>query len=245
MAPERAAKELTRQLDALQKLKNRNYEEADADETEWEHLTRGIIEAAFGEPSTALTSFYGASAAGEHYIGGMSPQLHQHNFELRLKAYEALLRSQITLLRMQLPEEEIKGVYQPGEEYEFYRDQSSLVETTTQDIFIIDAYLGEKVFNLYVAKVPATASVRILSNRMDANVDTVARMYAKTKPLELRSSADIHDRVLFIDRRGWVIGQSIKHAARKNRPTSSNWRSRPSVPKEIFTTEFGGTRPPS
>ncbi|MGO9060089.1 MAG: hypothetical protein ACLQU2_22315 [Candidatus Binataceae bacterium] len=40
-------------------------------------------------------------------------------------------------------------------------------------------------------------------------------MYAKNRPMELRSSADVHDRAVFLDQRGWVIGQSIKDAARK------------------------------
>jgi hypothetical protein len=43
-------------------------------------------------------------------------------------------------------------------------------------------------------------------------------MYAKSRPLELRYSADVHDRTVFLDHRGWVIGQSIKDAARK-KPT--------------------------
>lgn len=43
-------------------------------------------------------------------------------------------------------------------------------------------------------------------------------MYAKSRPLELRSSADVHDREVFLDQRGWVIGQSIKDAARR-KPT--------------------------
>jgi hypothetical protein len=43
-------------------------------------------------------------------------------------------------------------------------------------------------------------------------------MYAKSRRLELRSSADVHDRAVFLDQRGWVIGQSIKDAARK-KPT--------------------------
>ena len=45
-----------------------------------------------------------------------------------------------------------------------------------------------------------------------------ARMYAENRPLEVRSSADVHDRAIFLDERGWVIGQSIKDAARK-KPT--------------------------
>lgn len=218
MAPERAVRALTQQLDRLQNLKNRKYEEADAEETEWAHLTQNIIETAFGDPSSSLDKFHTASHAGIHLMGGMSPQQYQTNFESRVKEWEALLRALISALRLQLPEEEIKGMYEPGEEYAFYRDLSSLIVTTTQDIFIVDAYLDEKVFNLYVDKVPAAATVRILSNKISANVETVAKMYAKSRPLELRSSADLHDRVIFLDQRGWVVGQSIKDAARK-KPT--------------------------
>lgn len=218
LAPDRALRALTEQLEALQKLKGRSYQEADAEETEWEHLTQSIIEASFGDPSSALNKFHMARAAGQHNLMGVSPRQRQINFESRIKEQEALLRSLLSTLRLQLPEEEIKGVYEPGDEYAFYRDLSSLIQTTTKNILIVDAYLDEQVFNLYVSKVPNGAAVRILSNKIGANVETVARMYAKSRPLELRSSADVHDRVVFLDQRGWVIGQSIKDAARK-KPT--------------------------
>ena len=113
---------------------------------------------------------------------------------------------------------EIRGVYEPGEQYDFYRDLSSIIRTAKSALFIIDAYLNEQVFNLYVQKVPDRVAVRILSRKVDNNVATVARMYAAGKPLKLRSSGDVHDRAVFIDQRGWVIGQSIKDAAR-TKPT--------------------------
>jgi hypothetical protein len=165
LTPGRALKALTQQLDLLQKLKNRGYQEADAEETEWTHLTQGIIEAAFGDPSSSLDKFYMAGAAGTHILGGISPQQRQTNFELRVGEYDALLRGLIGVLRLQLPEEEIKGMYEPGEQYDFYRDLSSLIVTATHDIFIVDAYLNEEVFNLYVDKVPGSATVRVLSNK--------------------------------------------------------------------------------
>ena len=58
----------------------------------------------------------------------------------------------------------------------------------------------------------------MLTNKIANNVETVAKMYAQGRSLQLRSSADIHDRTLWVDRRGWVIGQSIKDAAKK-KPT--------------------------
>jgi hypothetical protein len=218
IAPDRALTAITRQLDYLQRLKGRKYDEAEAGETEWQHTTQGIIEAAFGDPSSALSRFHGAKWAGQHSMMGIGPQQRQINFESRIKAQEALLRSLVSTLLLQLPEEEIKGAYEPGDEYAFYRDLNSLIQTATKDVLIVDAYLDEEVFNLYISKVPDSATVRILSNKIGPNVETVARMYAKSRPLELRSSGGIHDRVIFLDQRGWVTGQSIKDAAKK-KPT--------------------------
>lgn len=93
-----------------------------------------------------------------------------------------------------------------------------MVAATVKEMFIVDAYLDEQIFNLYVSKVPNHAMVRILTNKIGPHVETVARMYVKNRPLELRSSPDGHDRVVFLDQRRWVIGQSIKDAAKK-KPT--------------------------
>jgi hypothetical protein len=222
ISPERALRALTEQLEALQKLKGRRYDEADAKETEWMHLTENIIEAVFGEPSSSLDRFFAASHAGSHFTWGNEPiprrRLEQNNFEARFTQFDALLKALVNTLRLQLPEEEIKGVYEPGEQYDFYHDLSSLIATATQDVLIVDAYLDRQFFDLYVAQVPGNVTVRILSGRIGTNVETVARMYVKNRPLELRSSADIHDRMLFIDQRGWTSGQSTKDAAR-NKPT--------------------------
>ncbi len=221
LAPERALKVLRRQLDALRKLKNRNCEEAKLEETEWKNFTHNIVEGAFGNPSTPIYQFHAACNAGSHHMTDTQEQqllLDQENFESRVEAYEALLHSLIETLKLQLPEEEIQGVYNPGDEYGFYRDLSSLVEAATNEILIVDAYLDEEVFNLYVSKVSAATTVRILSNNIGTNVETVAGKYAKSQQLKLRSSRNIHDRMVFLDHRGWVIGQSIKDAAQE-KPT--------------------------
>jgi hypothetical protein len=218
LAADRALRAITQQLDSLQKLKDRRFDEAEAEETEWEHFTQSVIETAFGDPSSELTKFFRARNAGQHNLRGVSPGQRQINFQMRIKEQEALLRSLVSTLRLQLPEEEIKGVYEPGDEYAFYRDLTSLIQTAVRDVLIVDAYLDQKVFNLYVSKVPTGTPARILSKRIGNNVETVARMYVKSRPLELRSSADIHDRAVFLDQRGWVIGQSIKDAA-SQKPT--------------------------
>lgn len=216
--PERALRAIKQQLERLEALKGRMYDEADSDETKWKHVTESIIEGAFGKPSTELSKFYSARSAGYYNMRGISPQQRQQNFQLRTKEFEALLQSLIEGIHLRLPEEEIKGVYDAGEQYEFYRDLSSIIQAAKAGVLIVDAYLGEDALNLYLDKVPGGVPVRLLTNKVGQNVEAVARMYAKSKPLELRSSADIHDRTVFVDQRGWVIGQSIKDAG-KSKPT--------------------------
>lgn len=218
LPPDRALRALSQQLQRLENLKTRDYREADSEKTEWEHLTQTVIAQAFGDPSSELSRFYMARNSGYYNVMGVSPQQEQQNYQTQVREFESLLRALTDALRLQLPEEEIKGVYEPGDEYAFYRDLSSLIQVATHEVLIVDAYLDEELFNLYVSKAPNGTPVRILSNKIGPNVETVAKMYAKSRPLELKSSPDIHDRMVFVDQRGWVIGQSIKDAAKK-KPT--------------------------
>ena len=91
-----------------------------------------------------MTNFYRARSAGKHRIapwgGGVNHRLLQDNFHARIQAYEAFLRSCLSELKLDLPEDEIKGVYEPGQEYEFYRDIKSTLGLARKEIFIVDPY---------------------------------------------------------------------------------------------------------
>ncbi len=216
---ERALPALQRQLQELQKLKGRSYDEADADETTWQHFTESIFEHAFGKGSTNLGKFTDVSWIGASLFGGeRSYHERQEIFERRVRQYEALLMSVIAELRLYVRDEPVKGVYEPGDRYEIYRDLSTIISSATREVVIVDAYLDEQLFNLYVSKVAAAIPVRILSNKVGQNVEAIAQMFASRRALDLRISSDVHDRMLLVDDRGWVIGQSIKDAA-KTKPT--------------------------
>ena len=60
--------------------------------------------------------------------------------------------------------------------------------------------------------------MRILTDEVRGNLLAVAKKYSSRGDFELRSSGEIHDRHVFVDGRGWMIGQSVKDAARK-KPT--------------------------
>jgi hypothetical protein len=221
---------LQEQLDALGDLRGRQFDEAEHAETEWRQFTQGILEAAYDPEHTNVMHFHRARNAGEQNLMGISQQQAQSNFDLRIEAFAAVLRSTIKQLKLQLPEELIKGVYDVGDEYGFYADLSKLIASAATDVLIVDAYLSRKVFDLYVADVPTAASVRVLTDlkKIAPDVVIVAGMLKRKRQIELRSDARIHDRYVFIDGRGWSIGASIKDAARKS-PTAMVEQTEPGL----------------
>lgn len=224
LPPEKAYSFLKAQLAKLQELKGRNYQEAEAAEDEWFNLTAKLVLRSFGSGSTNYGNFRRGRSAGEHsmvvydYDAGVPHAQNQRNFEARLQAYESALRSCIAELELDLSGTEIKGVYQPGEEYEFYRDVSACLKFAHKEIFVIDPYLNTDIFDVYAGAIPRTVFFRLLSANIPGDVLTLAQKYAAGGNLALRSSASIHDRVLFADNRVWLSGQSLKDAAKK-KPT--------------------------
>jgi hypothetical protein len=218
--PATALRALEAQLAALDALKGRNSSEAEDAESEWEQLTQSIIERGFGADSSNVSKFHAARWAGSHAIREYRDvEQEQINYEKRQRAFGSLLRSSIAELKLLIPSQGVRGTYQAGDAYEFYLDLSSLMVAGTREVFIVDAYLDESVFNLYVDKVAAGTCVRMLTSNVGKNVIAIATLYSKGKPLQLRSSNGIHDRAVFIDGRGWLFGQSLKDAAQK-KPTT-------------------------
>jgi hypothetical protein len=109
-------------------------------------------------------------AVGALFRGGSNRALDQSYFQARLNAYEATLKSTIDELRMDLPEPGIKGVYEPGNQYEFYRDIATCLKLGKSDIFIIDPYLNTEIFDVYANAILRTAAFRLLSAKIPSDV---------------------------------------------------------------------------
>lgn len=220
---EKAHSVLSAQLAKLQELNTKDYRQGGgAAEDEWFDLTAKLVMRSFGSGSLNYSNFRRCRSAGEYYSqpfgGGEDYALAQRNFKTRLQAYEGALRSCLAELELDLPEAAIKGVYQPGEEYEFYRDIKACLAFAKKDVLVIDPYLNTEIFDVYANAIPRTVSFRLLSANIPADVKILAQKYATGGNLALRTSASIHDRVLFADDRVWVSGQSLKDAAKK-KPT--------------------------
>ena len=112
----------------------------------------------------------------------------------------------------------MRGAYDAGDEWAFYKDLKDIMTAAKTAIFIVDNYLNAEFFELYVSAVHPGISFHILTDQLRGNLEAVAKKYAASHSVELRSGPDVHDRHIFVDNRCWTVGQSIKDAAKK-KPT--------------------------
>ena len=124
-------------------------------------------------------------------------------------------------LEIKYPEDDKKQVYAAGEAYDFYIDFKAVVLSAKKTIFLIDPYINEEVFNLYIKKLPNEISCRVLLGKLDDNLRSVIEKLklSPSRAIEVKRSKGLHDRVVFVDNsKCWLLGQSIAEAAKK-KPT--------------------------
>ncbi|HTM90529.1 MAG TPA: hypothetical protein VL155_20150 [Terriglobales bacterium] len=131
-----------------------------------------------------------------------------------------ILHHAIADLELQLPAGADRA-FGPGAVYDFFKALRDLLASAKQSILIIDPYLDEEVFDTYLAAVEPEVTVRLLARKNAAGLKAaIEKFITQTKKgVEARLSDAIHDRVIFLDDQScWVVGQSIKNAA-KTKPT--------------------------
>ncbi len=209
--PERTLRMLRQQLAELREFKQQKKQEVSKEYDVWSQTTWAVFIHGFGEQSHNLTDFnfahYGAKKTNE-----------QEEFERVTERQDTAILSSIKELEMGLPEAELKGAYEAGDEFAFYKDLKGILSSASKAVFIVDNYLNTDFFELYVGPIGSPVSVRILTDEVRGNLKIVATKYASRGNFELRSSRDVHDRHVFADGRGWMVGQSIKDGAKK-KPT--------------------------
>ncbi len=109
--------------------------------------------------------------------------------------------------------------YSHEEEYDLYKDLKNIFNSATKEVLIVDAYVDETIYSLYIEDIPKKVKVRILTKQPSSAFIQVGTKLGKKRPLEIVDSPSIHDRYIFVDDRCWTIGASLKDAA-KSKPTT-------------------------
>lgn len=113
---------------------------------------------------------------------------------------------------------EFGSAYAPGETYRFFADLKGIINSATSSVMVIDPYFNGDAFDAYLSSASTNLAVRILADRYAKDI---AGYVAKHKgqfntATELRSSKELHDRLILVDDdSAWIMGGSIKDAGKK------------------------------
>lgn len=113
---------------------------------------------------------------------------------------------------------EFGSAYAPGEIYRFFADLKSIINTAKNQLMVVDPYFDGTAFDAYLSSAPPGISVCVLADRYASDVaNYVSKHRAQYKSaIELRSSKELHDRLVLIDGdSAWIMGGSIKDAGKK------------------------------
>ena len=113
---------------------------------------------------------------------------------------------------------EIGTAYASGEVYKFYADLKRIIHKAEKEILMIDRYLDSSAFEAYFSENCENVQVRILTEQYAGDVKTYIDKHRTefSSNIELRTSDELHDRVIFIDYNVcWVCGSSLKDGGKK------------------------------
>lgn len=132
------------------------------------------------------------------------------------------LRSFINKLGFELQEDHVislvtkEEIYTEPRPFDAFRVIEKIIRSGKNRIGIIDPYVDESLFILYLGDTPPEINIKIITTNMYDKFREVARKFRKQRPrFEVRLSKEIHDRYIIVDNKAWTIGQSIKDAGNK------------------------------
>jgi predicted nucleotide-binding protein len=122
---------LKKQLTDLDQCRGKNYRQVEVAEQGWRNLTENILTHGFGEGSNNVSQFHHAKWAGEHYMGGMSEGLIQNNFDKRVEALDAVIRSSLAELELMM---------EPTEPVTTKSRESLAVTADSRNVFLVHGH---------------------------------------------------------------------------------------------------------
>ena len=127
-----------------------------------------------------------------------------------------VLHRAVANLELNLPEQSTQ-FFGPGAVYDFFKALNELIASASVSLMIVDPYLDAEIFDCYLSSVPAGVRIRLLIKNGAVSLKPAIEKfsYQRGHVIEARRSRAFHDRSVFVDGSDcWVIGQSIKDAAR-------------------------------
>lgn len=120
----------------------------------------------------------------------------------------------------------VKGTFIPvGGSFDAYAAVSKILQSATQDVFIVDPYMDESALTEFGLAVPDGVPIRLMADGKDYKPSLVpaaqkwSMQYGAARPLAVRlaPAGALHDRAVFVDRKtAWALTQSLKDFAKRS-----------------------------
>ncbi len=110
-------------------------------------------------------------------------------------------------------------LYKSGQQYDVYKGLRKIVSNAKKEVFIVDAYPDASLFDLYIDSIPDKVIIKILTKNPPKSFVSVGKLLPQQKNITIVDNKNVHDRYIFVDNECWMLGASIKDAAKK-KPTT-------------------------
>jgi hypothetical protein len=113
---------------------------------------------------------------------------------------------------------DIGSAYAPGDVYRFFADLKAVINQAEFEVLVVDPYFNGEAFDAYLSTAKPGLNIRILADRYSKDISSYVEKHKAQfqTNIELRSSKELHDRLIFIDDdSAWIMGGSIKDAGKK------------------------------
>jgi hypothetical protein len=139
------------------------------------------------------------------------------NREMNIAQVFGTLHRAVADLELKAPDTKAQA-FGPGAVYDFFKALGDLLSSAKASLLVVDPYMDAQIFDQYLSRTPAGIASRLLIGKASPDLKAAAERFRgqHLANLEVRTSNELHDRLVFIDGDVcWVLGQSIKDAAVK------------------------------
>ena len=109
----------------------------------------------------------------------------------------------------------LEKIYPAGDALDIFKDIKNIIDSAKFEIFIIDPYADKELFNEYLKEIKKNdITIKILTSRHNSELDSIVKKFQmKYKKFKIKYNKKIHDRLIFVDEKCYILGQSLNAAA--------------------------------
>jgi hypothetical protein len=118
-------------------------------------------------------------------------------------------------LRMEVGQ--LSVVTKTGDVFEYFDEVRRIIEGARVEVFFVDAYLNAEFVARFLPHVERGVGVRLLGRKGMQTLVPAVELFAQQSgiAIEVRSSSEVHERYLFVDRKRCILsGASFKDGAK-------------------------------